>query len=85
MSLSEVTLSSLHACAMRGQGTTLTETSSLPPQPAIVFLDMDDVLCLNAPYGGHAVIQATLGRHPNPQDVYERVFHARTRRVLKAG
>lgn len=61
----------------------MSQIASFKPQSAIVFLDIDDVLCLNAPYGGHAAILALTGRHSNPSDVYERLFHRRTRGVLK--
>ncbi len=47
-----------------------------------MFLDIDDVLCLNAPYGGYDAILVLRGRHPNPSRVYEKLFAARPRRVL---
>jgi hypothetical protein len=40
----------------------------------VLFLDIDDVLCLNAPYGGYDAIDALNGRHPDAQAVYRRLF-----------
>jgi hypothetical protein len=40
-----------------------------PPNPPLVFLDLDDVLCLNAPYGGHHVFNK-----PYPADLWEKLF-----------
>ena len=40
------------------------------PRPPLLFLDIDDVLCVNDPYGGLDVIS------PNPpSDLHERLFH----------
>jgi hypothetical protein len=39
-------------------------------RPPILFLDIDDVLCINDPYGGLDVLSA----HP-PPDLHERLFH----------
>ena len=38
--------------------------------PAVVFPDIDDVLCLNNVFGGFAAVEATKGRHPNPAAVF---------------
>ena len=43
------------------------------PAP-ILFLDIDDVLCLNRPYGGFDVIDALDGRHAQADAVYREVF-----------
>ena len=50
----------------------------------ILFLDLDDVLCLNRPYGGFDVLHALQGRHPEPERVYREVFDEDARRHLKA-
>ena len=39
--------------------TATAEDEGLP----IVFLDIDDVLCLNNPYGGFDALEAVNGRH----------------------
>lgn len=41
---------------------------------AVVFLDIDDVLCLNNAFGGFAAVEAIKGRHPNPAGVYRALF-----------
>jgi hypothetical protein len=54
-----------------------------PDSQPLVFLDIDDVLCMSSPYGGFDVIEAVAGRHINPQAVYRDVFAARAREALK--
>jgi hypothetical protein len=49
----------------------------------ILFLDIDDVLCLSKPYGGFDVIGAIKGQHPDPDAVFREVFHPRACDVLK--
>lgn len=49
---------------------------------AILFLDIDDVLCLNRTYGGYDVIRAISGVHPSPEAVYREVFDERACAVL---
>ena len=51
-------------------------------QHPILFLDIDDVLCLNNVYGGYDVIRAIRGVHPFPEDVYKKVFDTRACEVL---
>lgn len=41
---------------------------TLPSRP-LLFLDIDDVLCLNAPYGGYDVVVA-----PRPEDLWTKLF-----------
>ena len=41
---------------------------------AVVFLDIDDVLCLNNAFGGFAAVEAVKGRHPSPAAVYRALF-----------
>ena len=50
----------------------------------IVFLDIDDVLCLNNPYGGSDVLEALQGRHVEPERVLREVFAPQAMRVLEA-
>jgi hypothetical protein len=56
-----------------------TVRSGLP----IVFLDIDDVLCLNNPYGGADALEAVQGRHAEPDRVLREVFCAEAMRVLE--
>ncbi len=49
----------------------------------VVFLDIDDVLCLSNPYGGYDAIAAVNGRHLNPESVYRELFASNAVRALK--
>ena len=40
----------------------------------VLFLDLDDVLCMSSPYGGFDAIAAVNDRHVNPFQVYQRLF-----------
>ena len=53
--------------------------SALP----IVFLDIDDVLCINDPYGGSDALDAVEGRHAEPDRVLREIFAMQTKRVLE--
>jgi hypothetical protein len=53
------------------------------PLLPIVFLDLDDVLCLNTTYGGYDAILAVNGRHASPGVVYRELFDPRARAVLE--
>ncbi len=53
-----------------------TATSS-PGSPPVLFLDIDDVMCLNDPYTGSDALRALDDRHPHAQDIYRHLF-ART-------
>ena len=48
----------------------------------VIFLDFDDVICLNDPYGGYDVIDAALGK-PSPQDLWQRLFALAPRQALR--
>ncbi len=50
---------------------------------SVLFLDIDDVLCLNKPYGGFAAIAAVTDRHANPAAVYRDLFAPAAVRALK--
>ncbi|MCK9687334.1 HAD domain-containing protein [Scleromatobacter humisilvae] len=47
-----------------------------PPGTPIVFLDIDDVLCLSRVVGVQDAAAAMYGNHPLPVDVFELLFHA---------
>jgi len=49
----------------------------------IVFLDIDDVLCLNDPYGGSDALEAVNGRGVDPDAVLREIFAAGPKRVLE--
>jgi hypothetical protein len=48
-----------------------------------LFLDIDDVLCLNDSYGGYDLIAALKQRQPNPEAVFREVFSPRGCAVLQ--
>jgi hypothetical protein len=50
----------------------------------IVFLDIDDVLCLNSPYGGSDALEAVQGRHADPDRVLREIFAAGPKRALES-
>jgi hypothetical protein len=52
------------------------------PLTPVVFLDLDDVLCIHEPYGGFDAIEAVHGRHVNPAAVYGGLFATRARHAL---
>ena len=60
--------------------TATAEDEGLP----IVFLDIDDVLCLNNPYGGADALEAVKGRHADPDTVLREIFAAEPTRVLES-
>lgn len=47
-----------------------------PSKPPLLFLDFDDVICVNAPYGGYDVLAAATGTAP--ADLWERLWHPPT-------
>lgn len=50
--------------------------SVLDPRVArpVLFLDIDDVLCLNKPYGAFAAAAAVRDQHSSPEAVYRELF-----------
>lgn len=52
-----------------------------PSQPPLLFLDLDDVLCINNPYGGYDVLAGASG--PAPADLCERIWHPPATAALK--
>ena len=61
------------------------DTTPEPQSPLtpLVFLDIDDVLCVHEPYGGFDAIEAVHGRHVNPAAVFSGLFATRARHALK--
>jgi len=59
--------------------TTTADDEGLP----IVFLDIDDVLCLNNPYGGSDALEAVRGGHADPDTVLREIFATGPKRVLE--
>ena len=49
------------------------------PGRPLLFLDFDDVLCLNDPYGGYDVFQPL---HEHPADLWEKLFAMQPKRLL---
>jgi hypothetical protein len=49
----------------------------------ILFLDIDDVVCVNETYGGYDVVEALRGRHEEPAAVFREVFNPRACDVLR--
>lgn len=49
------------------------------PGPGLLFLDFDDVICTNTPYGGYDLVQSFESR---PDDLYERLWHPPAVEVL---
>ena len=43
-------------------------------RPSLLFLDLDDVLCLNAPYGGLHAFRAAHSHGQCPPDLYSNLF-----------
>ena len=61
-------------CAVRKQG-----------MPPLLFLDFDDVICLNAPYGGYTVRAALNdGSFHSAQDLHEKLFDDKSKKLLEA-
>ena len=48
-------------------------------RPPLLFLDFDDVLCINSPYGGYDVFAAD-----GPTDLWERLWHPPAAQTLLA-
>jgi hypothetical protein len=53
-----------------------------PAQTSIVFLDIDDVLCVNEPYTGLDALDAVCGKHAQPEAVLREVFAAQPKLAL---
>jgi len=58
-------------------------TNSDAPQVAgILFLDLDDVVCLACPFGARDALDAVTAKQVDPERVYERLLHPPAVRVL---
>lgn len=52
-------------------------------QRPVLFLDFDDVICLNAPYGGyHAKLALDEGTFSTSQELHDRLFDSRAKQYL---
>ena len=56
--------------------------SSAPPDAGILFLDLDDVVCLACPFGGCDALDAVTAKRLDPERVYERLLHPPAVQVL---
>jgi len=54
-----------------------------PTREAIVFLDIDDVLCVNEPYTGMDALDAVCGKHAQPEAVLRELFAAQPKLALE--
>lgn len=55
-----------------------------PKGAPVVFLDMDDVVCLSHLHGGRAAIDAVRGKRIDAQDVFDTLMHAPAIDVLRS-
>ncbi|HAL37828.1 MAG TPA: hypothetical protein DCP03_06790 [Polaromonas sp.] len=55
-----------------------------PDGTPVLFLDIDDVLCLSDPFGGFDAIDAIRSKHPRPELVFRHLFHLPAVDVLKS-
>lgn len=53
------------------------------PQRGLLFLDIDDVLCLNQPFGGYHARGALLRPADEPKDIWQKIFHPAAAAALK--
>ena len=49
----------------------------------VLFIDLDEVICISRPYGCFAAAAAVNDRHVNPQEVYRLPFQASSVQALK--
>lgn len=55
-----------------------------PSVTPVLFLDIDDVLCLSDPYGGFDAVDAIRAKHPRPELVFRYLFHLPAVHVLQS-
>jgi hypothetical protein len=55
-----------------------------PSGTPVLFLDIDDVLCLSDPFGGFDAIDAVRAKHPRPELVFRYLFHLPAVHVLQS-
>lgn len=58
-------------------------TGIAPTAHPVVFIDIDEVICMSRPYGCFAAAAAVNDRHVNPQEVYRQLFQASSIQALK--
>lgn len=62
------------------------EPPNAPVAPAgapIIFLDLDDVVCLSDPFGGHDAFECVTAKRVDVDLVYQNLFHRRAIAVLR--
>jgi hypothetical protein len=55
-----------------------------PSGTPVLFLDIDDVLCLSDPFGGFDAVDAIRAKHPRPELVFRYLFHLPAVHVLQS-
>ena len=63
--------------------TAVRGASIAPTGHPVLFVDLDDVICMSRPYGCFAAAAAVSDRHINPQEVYRLLFQASSVQALK--
>ena len=58
-------------------------TGIAPTAHPVMFMDIDEVICVGRPHGCFAAAAAVNHRHVNPQEVYRLLFQASSVRALK--
>jgi HAD domain in Swiss Army Knife RNA repair proteins len=78
MTLARATLARHHFAQSKAPAMNVSD-ARLP----IVFLDIDDVLCVNDPYTGSDALEVVCGRHAQPQAVLQALFAAQPKLALE--
>ncbi len=58
-------------------------TGIAPTGHPVLFIDVDEVICMNRPHGCFAAAASVDDRHVNPQEVYRLLFQASSVQALK--
>ena len=58
-------------------------TGIAPTAHPVLFIDLDEVICMSRPHGCFAAAAAVNNRHVNPQEVYRQLFQASSVQTLK--
>jgi hypothetical protein len=61
----------------------LDDTLPVADDAPLVFLDLDDVVCLSEFHGGYDAVDAVTGRHTHAHRVYATLFHLPALQVLQ--
>jgi hypothetical protein len=64
-------------------GEELEERAEAPRAWPLVFLDLDDVVCLNEIFGAFEARDALMGKNPIPQVVFDRLWAAMPQTILQ--